>query len=71
MDKSLNYFLEEIRRNPIKIMSDEYKYISVMFPEEYIKGMRLYIDFLIKELDAIRILPSKKKKIFNKIRSRL
>lgn len=62
MDKSLDDF-EEIKKHPYKIISSKYDYISIMFPQEYIKCLRVYNDYLKKELDNI--------KLTYKIRSRL
>ena len=36
MNKSLDEFMEKIRRNPKEIMDPKYEYISVMFPGENI-----------------------------------
>jgi len=55
MNKSLDEFMEKIRRNPRDIMDPKYEYMSVMFPQEYIKAMKLYINFLLEEILIYRI----------------
>lgn len=55
MNKSLDEFMEKIRRNPSEIMNPKYQYMSVMFPQEYIKAMKLYIKFLLEEIHIYRI----------------
>ena len=55
MNKSLDEFMEKIRRNPKEIMDPKYEYISVMFPREYIKAMKMYINFLLEEILIYRI----------------
>ena len=50
MDKNLDYFLKEIKNNPSDIMSKKYDYISTMFPQEYIKGMKIYVEYLLREI---------------------
>lgn len=55
MNKSLDEFMEIIRRNPKEIMDPKYEYMSVMFPQEYIKAMKIYINFLLEEILIYRI----------------
>lgn len=59
--KNLFYeFREMIRKNPYEIHNEinnpKYEYIAKMFPQEYIKGLRIYIDklnFELKNLETI------------------
>ncbi len=55
MNESLEEFIEKIRRNPTEIMNPKYDYMSVMFPEEYIKALKIYINFLSEEVLIYRI----------------
>lgn len=61
--KNLFYeFYEEISKNPSEINNPKYEYISKMFPQEYINGLRIYIDklnFELKNLKAILKIRSK------------
>ena len=59
MNKSLSEFMEEIRRNPKEIINPKYDYMSVMFPQEYIKAMRMYINNLLSEKVNIYRIRSK------------
>ena len=51
--------MEEIRRNPKEIINPKYDYMSVMFPQEYIKAMRMYINNLLSEKVNIYRIRSK------------
>ena len=53
-DKPFNEFYEVIRKNPSEIISPKYDYLSLMFPHEYIKGLKIYIDMLNLELNNLK-----------------
>jgi hypothetical protein len=53
-DKPFNEFYEIIKKNPAEIISTKYEYLSLMFPQEYIKGLRIYIDMLNSDLNNLK-----------------
>ena len=55
-DKSLEEFQEIIRKNPSDILNAKYHYMSVMFPNEYIKALKTYIDVLNNDLKNIKLM---------------
>jgi hypothetical protein len=55
MNKSLEEFMDKIRLNPKEIMDSKYDYMAIMFPQEYIKAMKVYIKFLLEEIHIYRI----------------
>lgn len=55
MNNTLEDFLENIRRNPTEILNSKYDYMSTMFPNEYIKAMKIYINCLLNEIQIYRI----------------
>ena len=50
MKKSLDEFLQDITKNPSEIINNKYQYMSTMFPQEYIKALKVYINYLLKEI---------------------
>jgi hypothetical protein len=55
-DKPFNEFYEIIRKNPSEIVTSKYEYLSLMFPREYIKGLKIYIDMLNLELNNLKTI---------------
>ncbi len=55
-DKPFTEFYEIIKRNPNEIVTPKYDYMSTMFPQEYIKGLKIYIDVLNNELTNLKTL---------------
>jgi Txe/YoeB family toxin of Txe-Axe toxin-antitoxin module len=53
-DKPFNEFYEIIRNNPSEIITPKYEYLSMMFPREYIKGLKIYIDMLNSDLNNLK-----------------
>ena len=50
MNKTLDNFLEEIKRDPKQILLSKYENISLIFPQEYIKALKMYINILLSEI---------------------
>ena len=50
MNKTLDNFLEEIKRDPKQILLSKYENISIIFPQEYIKALKMYINILLSEI---------------------
>jgi len=55
MNKDFDEFMEKIRRNPKEITDPKYDYMSALFPHEYIKAMKIYINSLLEEILIYRI----------------
>jgi hypothetical protein len=55
MNKTLDNFLEEIKRDPKQILLSKYENISLIFPQEYIKALKMYINILLSEIHIYHI----------------
>ena len=50
MNESLEEFMKIIRYNPKEVMNPKYDHIYVMFPQEYVKALKNYINLLSEEI---------------------